>query len=433
MNGLPKMKNKIIKSGLVGLVLLGGLFYSQPAMATKADVEINICGDYVDEPEDSSYNYKPSIVGMLGDEKLEFSEAKEIVSSFGTEMRQYKNNSTLVEARNKAKESLSKEIMGIESLLIYSGDEGNNQIKEMQKEFEENILGHYPGLLDEKVHTTYNGESYLDPLQKDRLNLMINNLKIGFDASVLQELSDRNGNLRIMDALNFYNLIKKFDVKSNPDLIEKKRSELLAKKQEFNNLISTDFEFNETLVSEDENILINCSTDLENYLTLEGLSNELKAKSNIRKYIGTSFFHYIFLDTEKKFYEIDFADEQRGFRTNLKSCLVVNSSLDSVKIEKLPNPQRAKLPGWFNFLLGIAFPIATKLVVPKYWSKRETDISDVVSTTAATLIGTLGLDALHPLAYPIRLLYPIFLEEPLRKAFGWKETIEEAKKRRHRW
>jgi len=96
-----------------------------------------------------------------------------------------------------------------------------------------------------------------------------------------------------------------------------------------------------------------------------------------------------------------------------------------VDVEDIPNPTSPKFPTGIAWVAGIGITLLRRWLVPRYVIKREYDVMDFADILfIPTALGALFLDGLHPLVYPFRLFGWPFVEEPIRKVFGWSKPRE---------
>jgi len=73
-----------------------------------------------------------------------------------------------------------------------------------------------------------------------------------------------------------------------------------------------------------------------------------------------------------------------------------------------------KIPMWVLALFGMGFPFVRTGLTTLY-TKRSYDFLDGVGNICNATLGTLLIDTMHPLAFPIRMFAIPFITEPLRK------------------
>ena len=409
------MKNKIIKSGLAGLVLLGGLATASPSF-TQTPMEENVCVYEENWNEDNfTYGYKPSITGMLGDGKLEFYEAKEIVSKFGNELHNKEDEATW-------REETEGEIRNLEQRIIELTNANQNVVypSSVQEEIKTKVLVHYPGILGKEMNVVYNGESILDNSEKKYLYEIIQGLEKNEKLKENQSFSDlleRKGNLRIMDALILYDLTKNIVMPKESEIVKNTINELMQEKDEFQKVLNQGYA-EETLVSKDEYLLNQCSREILGYTELETILNNIKKIGDLSKYYSNSVITQKLWE-ENGFLKENYEKKETAAIKNLELCIKTNSRFISTQFENLPNPQKTKIPIGLGAVLGMVLPALRNLALTYYLTGGKPKGSRMFGSSLASiangLSGIIFLDGIHPAIYPIRLFLTPVIMQPILK------------------
>lgn len=111
---------------------------------------------------------------------------------------------------------------------------------------------------------------------------------------------------------------------------------------------------------------------------------------------------------------------------NLEDVLAKEGFKD-VDVEDITNPTRARFPLWLMWPAAAGLSALRRTVFRAYVLKRKGDPMDVIAPILMAIVGPMGLDAIHPIVFPLRNVAIPFIEEPIRKIFGWSKPINKSK------
>jgi len=438
------------KLGLVGTALYATTLAAPVYAAVKEEIKpeiiqpINIETIVTVEQADNLYKEK----------LIEYSLDKIIKT------QELANLSTIQQAKKdlltKEKENLQNEYAKIEDKIRAINQEIYNNIgalkdgedidilADVRSKFDKGILRYYPALLsNEKGNLTYSAETPLQP----ELNIEFKNILVEANKILMEYYKDDGLKIilsqdqhNLNNVLAFHNLIT--DKKSFSDEVKEEnlRKKINVLEEEESNIINSEESvLLKKKISELESALVGDSQILvysKNYFDHKMDTEDFKSKfGDFRKYFAVSIAKIDGLDDEglerwlkeretegnlKGFFLAGghFRDNQKKIMSNLESYFKAEGF--DVKIEKLENPGRTKIPGWFlsSLGLGLVFPIMRNIVVKKYVKGKETSGEEYGGTIVAGAIngiaGMIVLDSLHPLVYPVRMITPLVFQ-PLFK------------------
>ncbi len=304
---------------------------------------------------------------------------------------------------NRKKENMKKEREEKEKendLSEYK--KGLNQIFE---KIRNNIMPYYPGLFgskNNKLNLIYSSNEELSARNNELLSQYINEASaifddVGLDTLILSEWNDTK-DLTVRDLVVFTDIIKSTQIKN----INYTQSAKLTK---LNNLPKElpDLKKHKEVY---ENFLWEVKKWKEGRLTN-------------KKFTSVSILSLI----EHKAITSECSDEADDIENIIKDYFGKdNSRYKDIYVKNIGKqfPVKTKLPLWLGITLGLCGPFITKALSIVYTGRKNHygeinyDSADGIEMTLNSLVGTIFLDGIHPLIFPLRILLTPIVTEKLR-------------------
>jgi len=429
-----KMKTSA-KLGLVGTALYAATLAAPLYAAVRNEIKqpvqpVNL--EQITTREQVNKLYKEKLVAYASDKLLNHDEINNL---YEIKVKENKLLDTEKDAlKSESYEKFYKKLNDLENRIQdqknITGFKTVAVLDEVRAKLWDGVLKYYPGLVNpEKSGIVYSSQEII----KEKLNPIFRDILIEGDR-ILQKYYNDDSLKIIIEQKNF--TIN--DVLATYDLIDRENYSDKVKEAKIKSVIKS-FE-------DEKNALINSPEKAIFDKKIKSIENLINENSNVTNYYLSYINQKIFIDEfEKKYgnfnkeFSVSVYKEhllkKKGLSDppserlliaaqesiDMKNKLAV-SNLESylksqnldVKVQYPDNPAKTLVPVIAGNLIALFFPVLRNILVKAYVKGNKAEIGDYMATSIAGLIngslGTMLLDALHPLVFPARMLSPLVIQ-----------------------
>lgn len=430
---------KSVKIGLVSSAVYAASTLAIPTFADTVEKPeptivqpVNL--EQITTVEQAGNLYKEKLTEYVSDKKLNEEEIKNLTNILEQKREILKSE------YNKLEGSLDLEVYDIHkkikqteiriSELQEKKTYSPESFEKIKEDFDRQILSYYPSLIERNENIVYSSSERLDRESNDTMRELVRKadyyLQKHYSDKTLDPLT-RKWEFTLRDVVAFYKILHegREPIKIAYEKIEEEKTKLekklegLAKEYEKieeqrMNLRSQLY----ALVRESAHVDSMIATN-NNYLAIKAGIKEFKQEyGDLTRYMTFS------ITSLDKFH----ADAGCGLKKrnevaeNIQSHLLEEGFPD-VKIEGLEDPVKTMFPWpwWITVLFGAAFPLFRNLLTASF-VRRKIDVLDATGPLFEVMFGTVFLDGLHPLIFPLRVFGLPFIIEPIRALTGWRDV-----------